>query len=213
MTDTQEEKNVVITERSIHAYLDALSANEPTPGGGSVAALVGALAAGLSAMVANFTQGRKKYATVAPEVAARLVELDQAMQVLENLVQKDIDAYGVVGQGFAMPRGTEAERAARTEHIQQASVQATEVLFEIADACATVSEHALWLTKHGNTNLVSDAIMAVLLTDAALQGTVVTIEASLGFIKDESVVAALRASLTAYNQVASAREEALSLAP
>ena len=201
----------VITERSIRAYLDELSAREPTPGGGSVAALVGALAAGLSAMVANFTQSRKKYAAVAPEVAERLADLGQAMQLLENLVQKDIDAYGVVGQGFAMPRGTEAERAARNIHIQQASVQATEVLFEIADACATVSAHALWLVKHGNTNLVSDAIMAVLLTDAALQGTVVTIEASLGFIKDESVVAAMRGRLVAYSQVARAREEALSL--
>ena len=201
----------MITERSIHAYLDALSANEPTPGGGSVAALVGALAAGLSAMVANFTQGRKKYAGVAPEVADRLADLGQAMQVLENLVQKDIDAYGVVGQGFAMPRGTGAQRAARDKHIQQASVQATEVLFEIADACATVSEHALWLVKHGNTNLVSDAIMAVLLTDAALQGTVVTIESSLGFIKDERVVAAMRGRLAAYSEVARAREEALSL--
>ena len=54
----------MITERSIHAYLEALSAREPTPGGGSVAALVGALAAGLGVMVANFTLGRKKYATV-----------------------------------------------------------------------------------------------------------------------------------------------------
>ena len=66
--------------------------------------------------------------------------------------------------------------------------------------------------KHGNTNLVSDAIMAVLLTDAALQGTVVTIESSLGFIKDESAVAAMRDRLAGYHQVASAREEALSLA-
>lgn len=202
----------MITERSIRSYLSELSAKEPTPGGGSVAALVGALAAGLSAMVANFTQGRKKYAAVAAEVAERLADLSQAMQVLEILVQKDIDAYGVVGQGFAMPRGTEAERAARNQHIQQASVQATEVLFEIADACAAVSEHALWLVKHGNTNLVSDAIMAVLLTDAALQGTVVTIESSLGFIKDENVVAGMRDRLTAYNKVAKAREEALSLA-
>lgn len=200
----------MITEQSIHAYLEALAANEPTPGGGSVAALVGALAAGLSAMVANFTQGRKKYAAVAPEVAERLADLGQAMPLLESLVQKDIDAYGVVGQGFAMPRGTGAERAARNKHIQQASVQATEILFEIADACAAVSEHALWLVKHGNTNLVSDAIMAVLLTDAALQGTVVTIEASLGYIKDESVVSAMRERLAAYTQVAMAREEALS---
>ena len=207
-----KEERVVITDQSIHAYLDALSAREPTPGGGSVAALVGALAAGLAAMVANFTKGSRKYAAVAPEVEHRLAQLDQSLQTLEELVQKDIDAYGAVGVGFAMPRGTAAERAARSKHIQRASVAATEVLFEIADACAAVSEHALWLVKHGNANLVSDAVMAVLLTDAALQGTVVTIESSLGFIKDESVVAAKRNRLAAYDQVAEAREEALSLA-
>lgn len=206
----QEEENMAITKRSIHAYLEDLSAREPTPGGGSAAALVGALAAGLAAMVANFTQGRKKYAAVAPEVAERLADLGESLHVLEKLVQKDIDAYGAVGEGFAMPRGTDAERAARNKHIQQASVQATEVLFEIADACAAVSEHALWLVKHGNTNLISDAVMAVLLTESALRGTVVTIESSLGFIKDESVVSAMRERLAVYDKVADAREEALS---
>ena len=206
----QEEENVAITEQSIHAYLAALAAKTPTPGGGSAAALAGALAAGLAAMVANFTQGRKKYAAIAPEVAERLADLGKSLHVLEELVQKDIDAYGTVGEGFAMPRRTDAERAARNKHIQQASVEATEVLFEIADACAAVSEHALWLVKHGNTNLVSDAVMAVLLTDAALRGTVVTIESSLGFIKDESVVSAMRERLAVYDKVAEAREEALS---
>ena len=206
----KEEDSAVITEQSIHAYLVALSAREPTPGGGSAAALAGALAAGLAAMVANFTQGRKKYAAIAPEVAERLADLGKSLHVLEELVQKDIDAYGTVGEGFAMPRRTDAERAARNKHIQQASVEATEVLFEIADACAAVSEHALWLVKHGNTNLVSDAVMAVLLTDAALRGTVVTIESSLGFIKDESVVSAMRDRLAVYDRVADAREEALS---
>ena len=210
MSEVKEER-VVITEQSIHAYLDALSAREPTPGGGSVAALVGALAAGLAAMVANFTRGSKKYAAVTPEVEHRLAQLDQSLQTLEELVQKDIDAYGVVGVGFAMPRGTAAERAARAKHIQQASVAATEVLFEIADACNDVSEHAMWLAKHGNTNLVSDAVMAVLLTDAALRGTVVTIESSLSFLKDANVVAAMCDRLVAYERVSRIREEALSL--
>lgn len=210
MSEVKEER-VVITEQSIHAYLDALSAREPTPGGGSVAALVGALAAGLAAMVANFTRGSKKYAAVAPEVEHRLTQVDQSLQSLEELVQKDIDAYGAVGVGFAMPRGTAAERAARAKHIQQASVAATEVLFAIADACMDVSDHALWLAKYGNANLVSDAIMAVLLTEAALQGTVVTIQSSLGFIKDAHVVETMRDRLVAYERVSRIREEALSL--
>ncbi len=211
MSDTQGEESVVITERSIHAYLEDLAAREPTPGGGSVAALVGALAAGLAAMVANFTRGSKKYAAVAPEVEHRLAQLGHSLQTLEELVQKDIDAYGAVGVGFAMPRGTAAERSTRSSHIQRASVAATEVLFEIADACTDVSGHAMWLAKHGNTNLVSDAVMAVLLTDAALRGTVVTIESSLSFLKDANVVAAMRDRLVAYERVSRIREEALSL--
>lgn len=202
---------MAITERSIHSYLEDLSAREPTPGGGSVAALVGALAAGLAAMVANFTQGAKKYVAVAPEVGERLGRLNKTMETLEDLVQKDIDAYGAVGAGFGMPRDTKAQRAARSRHIQQASVAATEVLFEIADACVDVSEHALWLAKHGNANLLSDAVMAVLLTDAALQGTVVTVESSLSFLKDTNVVAMMRSRLRTYESVSSAREEVLSL--
>ena len=201
----------MITEQSLHAYLDALAAGEPTPGGGSAAALVGALAAGLAAMVANFTRGRKKYAAIAAEVDERLGQLNQTRQTLEALIQKDIDAYGAVGAGFAMPRGTEAERAARSAHIQRASVDATEVLFAIAGACVDASGHALWLARHGNPNLVADAIMAVLLAEAAAQGSVATIRSSLGFIKDPAAVKAMRARLPAYEKVTEARNEALAL--
>ena len=211
MSDAQGEERAVITERSIHDYVAALSAREPTPGGGSVAALVGALAAGLAAMVANFTRGNKKYATAAPEVEQRLAQIGALQQTLEGLVQEDIEAYGAVGAGFALPRGTKAERAARSRHIQQASVQATEVLFSIADACLDVSDHALWLAKHGNRNLVADAVMAVLLSEAALQGAAVTIRSSLGFIKDERATASMRERLIAYERVSAARKEALAL--
>ncbi len=201
----------MITEQSLHAYLEALAAGEPTPGGGSAAALVGALAAGLAAMVANFTRGRKKYAAIAAEVDERIGQLNQTQQTLEALIQKDIDAYGAVGAGFAMPRGTEAERAARSAHIQRASVDATEVLFAIADACVDASGHALWLARHGNPNLVADAIMAVLLAEAAAQGSAATIRSSLGFIKDPAEVKAMRARLPAYEKVTEARNEALAL--
>ena len=201
----------MITEQSLHAYLDALAAGEPTPGGGSAAALVGALAAGLAAMVANFTRGRKKYAAIAAEVDERIGQLNQSRQTLEALIQKDIDAYGAVGAGFAMPRGTEAERAARSAHIQRASVDATEVLFAIADACVDASGHALWLARHGNPNLVADAIMAVLLAEAAAQGSAATIRSSLGFIKDPAAVKAMRARLPVYEKVTEARNEALAL--
>ena len=212
MNGMKEDPGATVTSQSIRAYLEALSAREPTPGGGSVAALVGALGAGLAAMVANFTRGRKKYAAVAPEVEVRLAQLSQSLRALEGLVQEDIEAYGVVGAGFAMPRDSDAEQAARSAHIQRASIQATEVLFAIADGCVQVSDHALWLAKHGNSNLLADAVMAALLTEAALQGTIVTIRSSLGFIKDGTVVAAMGERLVSYDKMTAAREEALSCA-
>lgn len=205
--------NEAITEQSVHKYLAALAAREPTPGGGSVAALVGALAAGLGAMVGNFTLGGKKYAAIAADVEERLAHVHTSLRNLEELVQRDIEAYSAVGEGFAMPRTTKAERAARSAHIQQASVHATEVLFAIADACMQVGDHALWLAKHGNSNLIADAVMAVLLAEAALQGSVVTIRSSVDFIKNPEVVASMRARLSAYDAMAQKRDEALSLAP
>jgi formiminotetrahydrofolate cyclodeaminase len=162
-------------------------------------------------MVGNFTSGRKKHAAVAPQVEARLEGLGHCMKTLEHLVQKDIDAYGAVGAGFAMPRDTDEERSARSAHIQQASIQATEVLFEIADACVAVGDNALWLAKHGNANLRADAVMAVLLAEAALQGTVVTVSASLGYIKDASVVASMRERLRPFESAAAMRQQALAL--
>lgn len=212
MSNPKYDGNAAITERSIHDYLAVLAAREPTPGGGSVAALVGALAAGLGAMVANFTIGGKKYADIAADVEERLVQVRASLHDLAELVQKDIEAYGAVGEGFAMPRTTKAERAARSAHIQQASVEATEVLFAIADACMDVGDQALWLAKHGNSNLIADAVMAVLLAEAALQGSVVTIRSSVAFIKNPEVVASMQARLTAYEVMGKRREEALSLA-
>lgn len=213
MSTPTNEADKAVTERSIHAYLAALAAREPTPGGGSVAALVGALAAGLGAMVANFTLGGKKYAAIAADVEERLAHMHASLRNLEELVQKDIEAYSAVGEGFAMPRKTKAERAARSAHIQQASVHATEVLFAIADACMEVGDQALWLAKHGNSNLIADAVMAVLLAEAALQGSVVTIRSSVNFIKNPEVVASMRARLNAYDTMAQKRNEALTLAP
>ena len=211
MSDVPNTEGAGITRHSVHAYLAALAAREPTPGGGSAAALVGALAAGLGVMVANYTVGNKKYVAVAEDVDRRLTLCRAALRVLEALVQKDIEAYGAVGAGYAMPRGNRAERAARSAHIQQASVASTEVLFAIADACMDVGDHGLWLARHGNTNLIADAVSAVVLAEAALQGSVATIKSSLGFIKDEAVVAGMRERLGAYELLGTIREEALAL--
>ncbi len=211
MSDKADSENLVITRHSVHDYLSSLAAREPTPGGGSAAALAGALAAGLSAMVANYTIGNKKHAAIAEDVEERLNQCRDSLRTLEGLVQKDIDAYGVVGAGFGMPRSTQAERAARSAHIQQASVAATEVLFDIADACLDVGKQGLWLAKHGNANLIADSVSAVVLAEAALQGSVATIKSSLGFIKNQAVVAAMRKRLGAYVSMESLREEALSL--
>ncbi len=201
----------MVSEESLHTYLARLASAEPTPGGGSVAALVGALGAGLAAMVARFTQNRKQYAAVAEEVETRLQALEAWRTRLEGLVQRDVEVFAQVAAAYRLPQMTAAERAARSAAIQGGLQEAVEVLFAVADGCLQVLEHGLWLAQHGNVNLLSDAVMAVLLGEAALQGAVCTIQATLPTLKEKALQAAVARRLAAYQEAETYRSAARAL--
>lgn len=80
-------------EQPLSYFLDQLASSSPTPGGGSVAALVGALGAGLVSMVANLTTGKEKYSDVQPQIEVLLKESEQLRSEMESLIQKDVEAF------------------------------------------------------------------------------------------------------------------------
>jgi formiminotetrahydrofolate cyclodeaminase len=184
-------------DEPLRSYLDQLASDAPTPGGGSVAALVGALGAGLNSMVASFTVGRPKYAAVEAEVKGLHEESEKQRQRLEELVVADSEAYGEVSAAYGMPRQTKAEKQARSAAIQEALTSALAVPREAAHLCGEVLELAEKLVHKGNRNLLSDVGCAVELARAALECAALNVEINLRGLKDEAFVRQARAELEA----------------
>lgn len=172
-------------EGTIQAYLDRLASASPEPGGGSVAALVGALGAALVTMVADLTLGKERYAAVQDQVADIRLKAENLRRRLSELVTLDAEAYGAVAAAMQLPRGDDDEKAARERAMQKALVGAAAVPLEIAQAALEVARLSLPAAEVGNTNAVSDAGVAVLLAEAAAQSAALNVKINTGWINDD----------------------------
>ena len=170
---------------TIKTYLDKLASAEPEPGGGSVAALVGALGAALVTMVTDLTLGKEKYADVQEAVAQIRVDAERLRARLQELVTLDAVAYRAVAVAMKLPKDTESEKAERERTLQSALVGAADVPLQVAEAAAEVARLTLPAAEKGNVNAVSDAGVAVLLADAAAQAAALNVKINLAWIADE----------------------------
>ena len=155
---------------SLSGFVGSVASPNPTPGGGSVAAHVGALGAALAQMVAGLTIGKKKYASVDAEMREVAIRAAAVGNTLSSLVARDAAAYAIVAAAYKLPAETEAEKAEKTTRIDEALLHAADVPLETARACAEVAELALVVAEKGNTNAASDAGVAALLAEAACVG-------------------------------------------
>lgn len=187
----------MLTEKPVTAFLDELASSAPAPGGGSVAALSGALGAALVSMVCNLTVGKKKYADVQEDIKALLAQSEALRKELVELLDADVQVYTEVSRAMKMPRATDEEKAARTAAMQRALKAATDVPMQVAEACVEVMELCRPAAEKGNVNAVSDAGVAVLMAEAGLRSAALNILINLAWIKDEAFVAENRAKLDA----------------
>lgn len=172
-------------EWTLETYLDRLAGSEPEPGGGSVAALVGALGAALVTMVTNLTLGKEKYAGVQDEMAELQAAAEKLRRRLEELVTLDAVAYGKVAVAMKLPHGDETETETRRQVLQAALKEAAEIPLEVAETTLEVARLSLPAAEKGNVNGVSDAGVAVLLADAAAQSAALNVKINLAWIEDE----------------------------
>lgn len=179
-------------------FVDALAAGQPTPGGGGAAALTGSQAAALVSMVIHFTVGKKKYAEVEAEMQGYLTRTEALRRELLAAVDADAAAFDAVAATYALPKESEAEKAARTAAMQEALKHAVAVPFEVAEKCLEVMRLAAPVGAKGNTNVVSDAATALYLAFAALKSAIVNVNINLKFIKDEVFVADQRARVATF---------------
>ena len=183
------------TDTPVGEFLQRLSGGSATPGGGSVAALSGALSAALCAMVGRLTTGRAKYQEVWVEMEQTQKTADRLTLELLDLVDKDIDAYNGVIAALKMPKQREEHRSSRQEAIQEATRQAALVPMETLQLLAELTgvvEKALF---KGNPNCLTDAGVAALLIQAAALGAAYNVRVNLSGIDDKDFVKRVKSQL------------------
>lgn len=181
-----------LAQLAIPEFLHRLAAAEPTPGGGSVAALTAALAASLGRMVAVYTLGREKFAEVVEPVRAADERLGRAMQMFTRLIDEDAEAYGVLSAALKVDK----RDPERTNEMQQAASLAGSVPLQTASLCAQARNDLETLHRLGNPMLRSDAEAALHLMDAALRAAAANVRVNLPLM-DEASAAAIREQLDA----------------
>lgn len=177
-------------EMRIGEFLDALAAQQPTPGGGGAAALTGAQAAALISMVVNFTLGNKKYAAVEAAMQNYLQQSEQLRRELTALADQDVAAFQAVADCYTLPKNTDQEKAARTAALQAALKGAAQVPFTVALKCLSIMQLAEPVGRTGNANVVSDVATALYLAQGALASALVNVNINLKLIKDAEFVTA-----------------------
>lgn len=170
---------------SIREWLETLASGSSTPGGGAAAALSGAMAAALVAMVCRFTLGRPKYALVQSDVEAVLRQVEILRSRLEKLIDSDVVAYGDVIAARKLPRDSTEAAAYRNRMLQLALATATEVPLETAKCAADVVELIAIIAEKGNRNLLSDISVALTLAVSAVKAAGANVRVNLPFLVDE----------------------------
>src|SRR2546425_2488348 len=172
---------------SLDGWLEELAGGAPVPGGGSAAALAGALAAALVAMVARLTTGRKAYAAQQERVAAVLAEADALRAQLRRLVDDDAAAYARVSDAYRLPKGDPGRRRA----VDQALVGAAQTPLQMARGAVRLLALAREIGAIGNQNARSDATVAAALAGAALAGAVENVRVNVAALSDPGLGRAL----------------------
>ena len=175
-------------DKSCKDFLTDLASKEPTPGGGGAAALAGAIAAALTSMVSNLTLGKGKFAAVEEKIRPILVSAEILRTRMLALVVADAAVFENFMRAYRLPKSTEEEKRARSESIQIAAYDASEVPLKIADSCLDILHISSQLMRVGNPSAITDATVAALLARAALRSACYNVHSNLLLLKDKEYV-------------------------
>jgi formiminotetrahydrofolate cyclodeaminase len=185
----------MIAEQSLQRFLDELASPAPTPGGGSAAALMGAMGAALVSMVCNLTIGKKDAEGVQADMRQALAEAEALRHRLTASIQDDVQAFDALMAAYRLPRATDEDKLARGRAIQDALKRATDVPLACAGACAEVIELARRVAPIGHRGVISDAGVASAAAYAGLRSAALNVAINVPSIQDAEFVASRRARL------------------
>lgn len=177
--------DIEIKDTAIDVFLDELASKSATPGGGSVAALMGAQAAALISMVCNLTIGKPKYAEVETDMHALLVKSEALREKLTHMIKADVDVFNRLMAVYGMPKETDAEKDRRSAAIQTVLKDATDVPLTCARACAEAINLSQIAAQKGSVAVISDAGVATMAAYAGLKSAALNVYINTGSLKDK----------------------------
>jgi glutamate formiminotransferase/formiminotetrahydrofolate cyclodeaminase len=181
-------------------FLDAVAAPTATPGGGSVSAFAGALAASLGQMVAGLSRKKKSQTSFADELSAALDELRRTAEELTQAIDRDAAAFDAVMAAFKLPQGDAQETRQREEAVQTATKGAAEVPLLVAERSVAVFERLGQLEGIAAASMRSDLQVARLMAGAGARGALANVEINLDGITDVAYVASIRTKMAALRE-------------
>ena len=198
-----------LVDLSLHAFADLLASDAAATGGGSTAALCGALGASLAAMVANLTHGRQGLSRHDAEMDQVACEGQRLKTRFLQLIDEDTDAFAAVMAAMKLPRSSEAEKTARAAALDGANRRATLIPFQVAELCAPALELAAAVAARGNPHSLSDAGVAALALGTACDGAALNVRINLAGIADQAWAAEMDARTAGLQLAFHERRDAL----
>jgi len=178
--------------QTLAEYFKSLSSASPTPGGGNVAAICGALSASLGAMVCNLTIGKKKYAQVEFEIIGLKEKLENLRNRFFELAGKDNAAFENVMVAFKLPKETEHEKELRSKQIEEATLHAAEIPSEVIKSSGELIPLISMVIEKGNRNSLSDAGVAVSLTRTAAESAYLNVLINCASLNNQTIALEIR---------------------
>jgi glutamate formiminotransferase / formiminotetrahydrofolate cyclodeaminase len=180
-----------LAKMNLREFCNETLSDSPAPGGGSVAALMGALGASLGGMVANLSAGKRGWDDKLEYFSNWAVKAQQLKDELLSLVDEDTGAFNKVMDAFALPKESAEEKAARAAAIQQATKYAADVPLKVMETASKSYELLAEMAEKGNPASVSDVGVGALATRACIEGAALNVRINLVQLKDEKFKAAL----------------------
>lgn len=198
-----------LQDLTIKEFLEKTYGKDPVPGGGSVSALCGALAASLGEMVTALTIGRKKYLSVEREMLEYAPQMELARRKFLDFIDEDAEAYQLVFNAFKLPKETEEEQKLRNEEIQKSTLHAALVPLKVAETAVNIMGTIFEIGSKGNRNAVTDACVAMMCARTAALGAILNVRINLAGLDDKDKVQELENKCMALQDEAQVKEASL----
>lgn len=198
-----------LQDLTIKEFLEKTYGKDPVPGGGSVSALCGALAASLGEMVTALTIGRKKYADVEQEMLQYAPQMELARRKFLDFIDEDAEAYQMVFDAFKLPKDTEEEQKIRHDMIQKATLHAAMIPLRVAETAVGIMGAIFEIGSKGNRNAVTDACVAMMCARTAAWAAILNVRINLTSLDDKEKAQELENRCMALHDEAEVKEASL----